>query len=182
MKREEAIKDLDIIRFNPHWDELVNEEYWQELMEMAITALQNEPVWIPVSERLPEELVPVNVTWINRNPEPYYAEIKDVPFACTAVYYNGKWYWWSSVCTDYLKEYGEYNVDLVDKDIDIVAWMPLPEPYRESEPHKQTKADEIRSMTDEELADFIINFDNRFGKEYEGEQSCLSWLQKESEE
>ena len=182
MKREEAIRDLDIIRFNPHWDEFVNEEYWQELMEMAITALQNEPVWIPVSERLPEELVPVNVTWINRNPEPYYAEIKDVPFACTAVYYNGKWYWWSSVCTDYLKEYGEYNVDLVDKDIDIVAWMPLPEPYRESEPHKQTNADRIRNMTDEELAAFIINFENRFGEEYEGEQSCLSWLQKESEE
>lgn len=40
MKREEAIKDLDIIRFNPHWDELVNEEYWQELMEMAIKALK----------------------------------------------------------------------------------------------------------------------------------------------
>ena len=31
---------LDIIRFNPHWDELVNEEYWQELMEMAIKALE----------------------------------------------------------------------------------------------------------------------------------------------
>ena len=40
MKREEAIKDLDIIRFNPHWDELVNEEYWQELMEMATKALE----------------------------------------------------------------------------------------------------------------------------------------------
>ena len=64
----------------------------------------------------------------------------------------------------------------------VLYWMPLPEPYRESEPHKQTKADEIRSMTDEELAAFIINFDNRFGEEYEGEQSCLSWLQKESEE
>ena len=47
---------------------------------------------------------------------------------------------------------------------------------------KQTNADRIRSMTDEELAAFIINFDNRFGEEYEGEQSCLSWLQKESEE
>lgn len=47
---------------------------------------------------------------------------------------------------------------------------------------KMTNADRIRSMTDEELADFIINFDNCFGKEYEGEQSCLSWLQKESEE
>lgn len=46
---------------------------------------------------------------------------------------------------------------------------------------KQTNADRIRSMTDEELADFIINFYNHFGEEYEGEQSCLSWLQKESE-
>ena len=45
-----------------------------------------------------------------------------------------------------------------------------------------TNADRIRSMTDEELAEFIINFDNRFGEEYEGEQSCLSWLQRESEE
>lgn len=45
-----------------------------------------------------------------------------------------------------------------------------------------TNADRIRSMTDEELAAFIINFDNRFGEEYDGEQSCLSWLQKESEE
>ena len=45
-----------------------------------------------------------------------------------------------------------------------------------------TNADRIRSMTDEELADFIINFNNRFGEEYEGEQSFLSWLQKESEE
>lgn len=45
-----------------------------------------------------------------------------------------------------------------------------------------TNADRIRSMTDEELAEFIINLDNRFGEEYEGEQSCLSWLQRESEE
>ena len=47
---------------------------------------------------------------------------------------------------------------------------------------KQTNADRIRSMTDEELAEFIVNLDNHFGEEYEGEQSCLSWLQKESEE
>lgn len=40
MTESEAIRDLDIIRFNPHWDELVNEEYWQELMEMAIKALE----------------------------------------------------------------------------------------------------------------------------------------------
>jgi hypothetical protein len=45
-----------------------------------------------------------------------------------------------------------------------------------------TNADWIRSMTDEELAEFIVNLENHFGEEYEGEQSCLSWLQKESEE
>lgn len=194
MKREEAIKMLKQL-VNMLSDDFGDSELCEEALQMAITALQNEPVWIPVSERLPEELVPVNVTWINRNPEPYYAEIKDVPFACTAVYYNGKWYWWSSVCTDYLKEYGEYNVDLVDKDIDIVAWMPLPEPYRESEPHKQTNADRIRSMTDKELAEMLSvvsqhcvvylsdHIDCRHSR---CESSCKSnikkWLQKESEE
>ena len=86
--------------------------------------------WIPCSARLPEECVPVNVTWINRNPESYYAKIKDVPFSATAVYYNSKWYWYSSTCVDYLSEYGKNDFDLVDKDIDIVAWQPLPEPYR----------------------------------------------------
>ncbi len=45
-----------------------------------------------------------------------------------------------------------------------------------------TNADRIRSFSDEELAEFIVNLDNHFGEEYEGEQSCLSWLQKESEE
>lgn len=102
------------------------------LADMAIAALQNQPVWIPVSERFPWDCVPVNVTWINRKPEPYYGHIKDVPFTATAIYYNRNWYWWSSTCVDYLKEYGKCEWDLVDKDIDIVAWMPLPEPYRES--------------------------------------------------
>ena len=89
--------------------------------------------WIPCSERLPEECVPVNVTWINRNPESYYAKIKDVPFSATAVYYNSKWYWYSSTCVDYLSEYGNNDFDLVDKDIDIIAWMELPSAYRPNE-------------------------------------------------
>ena len=86
--------------------------------------------WIPCSERLPDECVPVNVTWINRNPESYYAKIKDVPFSATAVYYNSKWYWYSSTCVDYLSEYGKNDFDLVDKDIDIIAWQPLPKPFQ----------------------------------------------------
>ena len=85
--------------------------------------------WILCRERFPDECVPVNVTYINRNPEPYYAKIKDVPFSATAVYYNGKWYWYSSACVDYLTEYGKNDFDLVDKDIDIIAWMELPSAY-----------------------------------------------------
>lgn len=92
--------------------------------------IQEEQRWIPVTERLPEELTPVNITWINRNPEQYYADIKDVPFPATGVFHRGKWYWWSVVVVDYLSEYGRYDMDLVDKDIEIVAWQPLPEPYK----------------------------------------------------
>ena len=90
--------------------------------------------WIPVTEKLPEDYVQVNITWVNHNPESYYANIKDVPFTATGMCYKGKWYWYSVVCEDYLKEYGErYETDAVDADIEITAWMPLPEPYRESE-------------------------------------------------
>ena len=46
---------------------------------------------------------------------------------------RGEWYWYSVVCEDYLKEYGYYEPDVVDDEIEITAWMPLPEPYRESE-------------------------------------------------
>ena len=43
----------------------------------------------------------------------------------------------------------------------------------------QTNADYIRSMSDEELAAYILNFKNTYGEEYEGESSFLDWLQKE---
>ena len=47
---------------------------------------------------------------------------------------------------------------------------------------KATNADRIRNMSDEELAEFLITFKNTFGEEYEGEASCMDWLQSEVEE
>ena len=93
-------------------------------------ALLEQTRWIPVSERLPEELEPVNITWVNHNPESYYADIKDKPFTATGVYFNGQWYWWSTLCTDMLAEYSHNYDDIIDDDIEITAWQPLPEPYR----------------------------------------------------
>ena len=89
--------------------------------------------WIPVSERPPAELEPVNVVWVNHSPEPYYQGMKDVPQKATAVYYRGKWYWWSCVCEDLLAECGRNEPDLVDSNIEITHWMPLPEPPEEEQ-------------------------------------------------
>lgn len=89
--------------------------------------------WIPVSERLPDDLEPVNITWINHEPEPYYKEIKDKPFTATGVLFKGQWYWWSTLCTDILAEYQHNHYDIIDEDIEIIAWQPLPEPYKETE-------------------------------------------------
>lgn len=93
--------------------------------------------WIPVSERLPEDLEPVNITWVNHNPESYYADIKDKPFTATGVYFNGQWYWWSTLCTDILAEYSHNYYDIIDDDIEITAWTPLPESYKAEREDKE---------------------------------------------
>ena len=89
--------------------------------------------WIPCSEGLPKNYEIVNITWVNRNPVSYYEDIKDKPFTATAIYFYGKWYWFSCVCEDYLKEYGDSEVDRMDKDIEVIAWKPLPAIYKPKE-------------------------------------------------
>lgn len=91
---------------------------------------EREKGWIPCSERLPENTEPVNITWVNRKPVPYYADIKDKPFTATGIYCNGKWYWYSSTTEDMLAEYGRYDSEEFDEAIECIAWMPLPEPYQ----------------------------------------------------
>lgn len=46
----------------------------------------------------------------------------------------------------------------------------------------KTNADRIRSMTDEELAEFISGKARTFGEEYEGYMSALDWLKEECDD
>ena len=98
---------------------------------LDIEAVPCAEQWIPCSGRLPEELAEVNITWTNTDPAPYYDFVKGKSVTGTAVYFKGRWYWYSSVCTDYLKEYGFSPNDEMDDAIEVIAWMPLPKPYEE---------------------------------------------------
>ena len=46
----------------------------------------------------------------------------------------------------------------------------------EEKPKVITNADRIRSMTDEELAEWATTVGRTFGEEYEGYMSALDWL------
>lgn len=104
MKREEAIKMLKQL-VNMLSDDFGDSELCEEALQMAITALQNEPVWILVSERLPEESLNSVIGW-----DTYRKR------CCFVQYLGGRF-----VLSD--------DIDSVN----VTAWMPLPEPYRESE-------------------------------------------------
>lgn len=74
---------------------------------------------------------------------------------------------------DYSIGYSSYDLKIVLGYIDTY--------FEIVESDKQTNADRIRDMSDEELAEFLITFKNTFGGEYEGEASCMDWLQSGAE-
>lgn len=91
------------------------------------------PKWIPVTEALPNDIYPVNIVWVNRQPEAYYSDIKNKPFTATGVYFAGHWYWWSATIEDILNEYGDIPDLRVDSAIEITHWAEIPEPPKEEE-------------------------------------------------
>lgn len=96
----------------------------------ALSRVPSASRWIPVTERLPDECVEVNITWVNNEPASYYADLKGKPFTGSGVYCKGRWYWYSAVCVDYCMEYGVSVCDEMDEAIKVTAWMPLPEPWK----------------------------------------------------
>lgn len=74
----------------------------------------------------------------------------------------------------YQKGDSKEHLSIMDKDYPLIRKF-----IRESK--SETNADRIRNMTDEELTEFLVGFKNTFGEEYEGEASCMEWLQSEAE-
>lgn len=127
MKREEAIKMLKQL-VNMLSDDFGDSELCEDALQLAITALQNQPVWIPVSERLPEDGDVRFYMCIVENHE------EDLPMFCQYEEDRGFGFW-----RDY---YDGDTLGFVDSEFKtneelgyekVVAWMPLPETYQESE-------------------------------------------------
>ena len=86
----------------------------------AFNAMQTaEPHWIPVTERLPEEKDAGILKKLGTSKRSEYVlatvEVKCERMTVTACTYDGKWDW---------------NMKYAFPDYKIVAWMPLPEPYK----------------------------------------------------
>ena len=144
--------------------------------------------WIPVSERLPE------MHKVKLEDDEYYM-ISD-----SVLITDG-----NSVCMSEYEIDDEERYGWLEHDYEfsgeVTHWMPLPEPYMQAdhETKKQTNAEWIRSMTDEELSSFLNKTVFEEGQnlflceDYIGTSVCegcqygnckayLHWLRKEVEE
>lgn len=121
--------------------------------------------WIPITERLPEDGIDVLVWFEYFRYGDYNRLFRKIGISYT---YNGEWS-------------GFVNGQSGWRQLKVIAWMPLPDPYSADSEKPKTNADRIRNMSDEELAEFLVGFKNTFGEEYEGESSCMEWLQSEAE-
>ena len=145
--------------------------------------LEQESGWIPCSEQIPEE-PEENPLFEGKCLEVYLVTTKYGSSEQDKVY-PFRAFWNGINFTDGM------NI------LDVIAWMPLPEPYSADTEKPQTNADRIRSMTDEELAEFlpiVSNFicqpteecirntvTNHCGECERTEACAMKWLRAESE-
>lgn len=108
MTREEAIKIIEVAKAEVEWEAPLD---YQIAFDMAIEALkQPTQRWIPVTERLPE--VRQGVIMSTKN-------------------WTGEGCYWET--TKHHVIWKEYGWNATYWDDEVVAWMPMPEPYKEVE-------------------------------------------------
>ena len=107
---------LDILAMSEQarWKDGIEPEDVKKAVETIRKALEQEPCWIPVSERLPKSN---GVYVVSR----WFSDGEESAILTDANYYDGNGDWYD----DNRINWGRDSV--TDK---IVAWMPLPEPYK----------------------------------------------------
>ena len=133
-----------------------------KIMEFIEKQMEKVGEWIPCSERLPED----GESYLVTNAESFGQ------FHTYKGWYDGERKIWHMD--------GNF-----ERKMNVIAWQPLPEPYREKDDtERMTNADRIRSMTDEELADFIEmkQFFAIARNGTDGEEYTLQWLHEEVED
>lgn len=126
---DDAISRADVKKYLSAPDANGNRVIYESDLDL-LPPVTPQPRWIPCTERLPEDIRPVIVTWKNNDPKSYYQYIVGKHFIGTAHYKNGTWFWYSSTTEDMLAEYGRCDSEEFDEAIEVIAWMPLPSSYQ----------------------------------------------------
>ena len=125
MTKETAIHRLKALLtmcdFEDAYGEHIDNTEYEEAVDMAIKALeQREQKWIPVEKALPEEKDAGILKKLGTNKRSDYVlatvEVKGERMTVTACTYDGAWHW---------------DKKYAFPDYEVVAWMPLPDPYSE---------------------------------------------------
>lgn len=115
-----AIKALETLP-NDNW-EGYSKRLWKSAYERG--KADAEQRWIPVSERLPEKYGEYLITWTTSHSmvNGKYGFLGTAEYDLSGEYdheknrFKGEW-----LLEDYIKNY---------RDVKVIAWMPLPEPYK----------------------------------------------------
>lgn len=92
------------------------------IMEIKEAPTIEQPTWIPCSERMPEEKDAGILKKLGTSKRSDYVlatvEVKNERMTVTACTYDGVWDW---------------NMKYAFPNYEVIAWMPLPKPYKEGE-------------------------------------------------
>lgn len=172
--RDGKVCDWEEIKGCKHSDERYRDYFYKNLScenaaEIARSSRDNDG-WIPVEGRMPEA-PEENPVFDDKQLELYLVCVDGGSYPLRA-FWNGKEF------TD------GWSV------LKVIAWMPLPEPYNLGMVKKQTNADRIRAMSDEDLAINMMCPNENGLAEIDCDKcdncNCyeclLKWLQSEVEE
>lgn len=128
MTREEAIETIKTAIAEVEWEYPMN---YAAAFDMAIEALKKQSKWIPVSERLPKSRTYCLFTVFEHDSELEATTIETV-YGCFDDYGERRYWSWEDEFGECCIE-GEEQLDgdhdeIIEK---VLAWMPLPEPYKE---------------------------------------------------